>query len=279
MNKSPFYFSKWRFQAKKFDDILRVKSKTAIKNLFIRFRLIAGGSLSIRFVKEAQVLAMKLGKVRREQGVKGLTLYLKSSSVCFQQALAGYRIDNVTLVGPRVSRTATGLPRIIPRSHRLIIVNRKPGCYFLMKYYLSVFYLYRVLVFPGKLKLETITAPGTDYDETFYQPYLEIFSDLILKRTKIKPLDFIKSKVKIFPIFRSSPFTSSITYNPFKKVKAKSGKRAQLWSTNVISLIDATRAVMSNPLFPLFKEFIDILQFRKLSDFINYQRGMKISED
>jgi hypothetical protein len=97
-----------------------------------------------------------------------------------------------------------------------------------MKYYLSVFYLYRVLVFPGKLKLETITAPGTDYDETFYQPYMEIFTDLILKRIKVKPLEFIKAKVKIFPIFRSSPFTSSITYNPFKEIKAKRGKRAQL---------------------------------------------------
>jgi hypothetical protein len=36
---------------------------------------------------------------------------------------------------------------------------------------------------------------------------------------------------------------------------------------------------MSNPLFPLVKEFIDILQFRSLYDFITYQRGMKVTED
>jgi hypothetical protein len=220
-----------------------------------------------------------LQSVRKDQGVRGLTLYLKSSSICLQQSLAGYRIANVTLVGPRVSRTASGIPRIIPRIHRSIIINRRPGCYFLMKYYLSIFYLYRVLNFPGKLKLNTITDPGKSFNLEFYKPYLENFCSIILLKSKVSPLDFMRSKTSIFPIFRSSPFTSAITYNPFKTSRNTKDKRAQLWSSNVLSLMDSTRAIMSNEIAPLILKFLDLLNFSKLSGFIKYQKGMKLSED
>jgi len=115
------------------DDIIRVKAGTTFSFILIKLKLIVGGSLSPSFIKETKVLALKIAKVRKAQGVKGLTLYLKASSVVLQQSLAGYRIDNMTLIGPRVSRTKSGLPRIISRRHRLIMINRKPGCYFLMK--------------------------------------------------------------------------------------------------------------------------------------------------
>lgn len=161
--------------------MLCVKAKTAIKTLFLKFRLIAGGSLSISFVKEAQILAIKLQAIRKAQGKRGLTLYLKSSSVALQQSLAGYRIDNMTEVGPRISRTNSGLPRIIPRLHRSIMINRRPGSYLLMRYYLSIFYIYRSLVFPGKVKLETITKPGVYYDENRFGIHIENFLTLITK--------------------------------------------------------------------------------------------------
>lgn len=115
------------------DDIIRVKAGTTLSFYFIKLKLIVGGSLSPSFFKETKVLAIKLSKIRKQQGIKGLTLYLKACSVILQQSLAGYRIDNMTLIGPRISRTKSGLPRLISRRHRLIMINRKPGCYFLMK--------------------------------------------------------------------------------------------------------------------------------------------------
>lgn len=196
--------------------MLRVKAKTAISSLFIKLRLIAGGSLSSSFVKEAQITAVTLQKLRKDQGIKGLTLFLKSCSIALQQSLAGYRIMDMTKVGPRISRTNSGLPRIIPRVHRLIMINRRPGCYLLMRYYLSIFYIYRVLVFPGKVKLETITAPGVLFNDVLFGNYMESFVALVTRHLKVKPIEYLREKVKIFPIFRSSPFTSSITYNPFK---------------------------------------------------------------
>jgi len=196
--------------------MLRVKAKLEISRLFQKLRLISKGSLSNSFIKETQILAINLIKIRQDQGTKGLTLFLKSCSVALQQSLAGYRIINMTKVGPRVSRTGSGLPRVIPSNHRILMINRGPGCYLLMRYYLTIFYIYRVLVFPGKVKLETITSPGKYYDENRFGIHLENFITLVTSKLKVKPLEFVRSKVKLFPIFRKSPFTSIINYSPFK---------------------------------------------------------------
>jgi len=196
--------------------MLRVKAKLGISRLFQKLRLISKGSLSNSFIKETQILAINLIKIRQNQGTKGLTLFLKSCSVALQQSLAEYRIIDMTKVGPRISRTGSGLPRVIPANHRILMVNRGPGCYLLMRYYLSIFYIYRVLVFPGKVKLETITSPGKYYDENRFGIHLENFITLVTSKLKVKPLEFVRSKVKLFPIFRKSPFTSIINYSPFK---------------------------------------------------------------
>lgn len=219
-----FYFSKWRLQVDKLDDIIRVKAGSALYLIFKNFKYIAGGSISKHFLKEAKILALKLQSIRKDQGTKGLTLFLKSCSITLQQSLSKYRIKDVTLVGPRVSRTRSGLPRIISRHHRNIMINRKPGSYFLMRYYLSIFYIYRVLVFPGKVKLETITNPGKYYDENRMEKYMDIFISHLRGKVRVPPLIALQEKVKIFPIFRSSPFTSRITYNPFRIVLNRSKK-------------------------------------------------------
>jgi hypothetical protein len=217
---------------------------------------------------------MKLQVLRESQGVKGLTLFLKSTSVALQQSLAGYRINDMTLVGPRISRTGQGLPRIIPRSHRRIICNRLPGSYLLMRYYLSIFYIYRNLIFPGKVKIETITSPGKYYDENRFGIHIENFLTLILKKFKVKPLKYIQDRCRVFPIFRSSPFTSCITYNPFLD-QSKKREQAGLWSTHVVSLLDAARHVISSPLHHLFQDILEAFRFEELLDYLKYLKGLR----
>lgn len=259
--------------------MFRVKAIPGISKIFIKLKLISGGSISSIFIKEARVLAFKLSRIRKEQGVKGLTFYLKSCSIALQQSLAGYRIHNMTLVGPRISRTKSGLPRIICRSHRLIMSNRKPGCYFLMKYYLSIFYFYRVLEFPGKLKLETITSPGKLFNMNHYESYMDHFIRIFFPNKLKGPgrgIAFLRSVSRVFPIFRSSPFTNSMVYFPFKTENNSKEKGRQLWSTHVISLIESMRAVMLSPLYPLYKEMADILKFEKLINYFKYQKGMTL---
>lgn len=213
--------------------------------------------------------------------MKGLTLYLKVASVLLQQSLAEYRVDDVTLIGPRISRTRKGLPRVIPASHRYIIVNRRPGCYLLMRYYLSIFYMYRVLTFPGKLKLESISSPGKYFNFERFEIHIDRFIDLFFKRKAGNPLEAIKKRFKIFPIFRSSPSTSAITYDPFKvHKKSRKMKGSQLWSTHVISLLESTRNLMANPLFDIYVDILLLFgKANKLREFLAYQRGAKVLSD
>lgn len=213
MKNKIFYFAKWSISTKQLNDIRHVKV-TTISTLFQKLKVLVGGSISLGFIKCTMTIANSVKFIAKAQGIKGLTLYLKASAVLLQQSVAGHRIIDVGALGPRVSRTkGVGLPRLIPARHRLIIVNRRPGYTYLIKFYLSIFYIYRVLEFPGKLKLETITAPGKFFNMPLYEGYMENFLNLFLKR---KGNTFPIIKPKIFPIFRSSPFTSRLFQQPIK---------------------------------------------------------------
>jgi len=90
-------------------------------------KLIAGGSLSSKFISSLTVTLVELCKISQQQGIRGLVLYLKVAAVILQQASAGHKVPDLSLIGPRVKRNQSGLPRIIPASHRLVIINRRPG--------------------------------------------------------------------------------------------------------------------------------------------------------
>nr|QIR30238.1 RNA-dependent RNA polymerase [Plasmopara viticola lesion associated mitovirus 15] len=216
-------------------------------------KLIAGGSTSLTFISSTKYLSIQLKKILLKQGVKGLCLHLKSCSVSLQQSVSGYIIKDLTQVGPRVSRSRGGLPRLIPASHRIIIHNKKPGYKILIRFYLTIFYLYRVLEFKGSVKLETITKPGIEFDLEFFNKYIENFNTLMKRKIKVNALDYLSSKSRIFSIFKSSPFSSVITTDPISpdQKKLRNGR----WSTHVVPLLDAMRAVSVSPLFSIITKF------------------------
>nr|QIR30239.1 RNA-dependent RNA polymerase [Plasmopara viticola lesion associated mitovirus 16] len=83
------------------------------------------------------------------------------------------------------------------------------------------------------------------------------------KKVKLAPLDYLRSKTKLFSIFKSSPFSSVLVTNPLPDTrKNPNGK----WSTHVVPLLDATRAVSVSSLFPYFLEMFR-LYFPKLEKF------------
>lgn len=124
-----------------------------------------GGSLSKKFISSLTVLLVDLCKISQKQGIKGLVLYLKVNTVILQQAASGHKVPDLTEIGPRVKRNQSGLPRIIPKHHRLIIINRRAGWAYLIRFYLTLFSLYRVLSYTGKVKLNTITDPGKIFNK------------------------------------------------------------------------------------------------------------------
>nr|QIR30237.1 RNA-dependent RNA polymerase [Plasmopara viticola lesion associated mitovirus 14] len=235
--------------------MLRVKAKTAFVDLLIKIKLIAGGSTSRTLLAKLRLVSLTLSKIRKTQGDKGLAMYLKSSAVSLQQGMSGYHIKDLTQVGPRVSRTkGTGLPRIIPASHRLILINKRPGYLILMRFYLSIFYLYRVIEFKGKLKINSITDPGKQFDLSLFVKYVPKFNELMTRGRSVlsDPAGYMRRKFSVFPIFKASPLTS-FTYGFFNydhldksssdyKSRISQVKKSK-WSTHVFPLWFAYKAI------------------------------------
>lgn len=55
-----------------------------------------------------------LHHLHRTQGSPGIVKYTKGATVVLQQVIAGYRISDLSAIGPRFTRTRAGLPRVIP---------------------------------------------------------------------------------------------------------------------------------------------------------------------
>nr|WPH57539.1 putative RNA-dependent RNA polymerase [Rhizoctonia solani mitovirus 129] len=107
-------------------------------------------------VRAIVVILRKFSCIAQTQGIRGLVIHLKAAHVCLTQALGSHKIKDTGGLGPRISRTNTGLPRLI------LAVDRKSireGNTVMIKFYQTLFGMYRVLSFKGKLKYESITSP------------------------------------------------------------------------------------------------------------------------
>lgn len=124
----------------------------------------------------------QLNVVGHKQGLTGLVKSLKVHSVILQQSLAGHVLGDLTPLGPRVSRTKGGIPRLIPVLHRRRIRLGDP---IVIKYYLTIFSLYRDIVIPGILKLSTITDAFKGDERIFkrLEHYIPTFNRLFSKNT------------------------------------------------------------------------------------------------
>jgi len=94
--------------------------------------------------------------IHQHQGMVGLVNWLKANSVLLQQSLGGFKLRDLADLKCRPSRNAQGLPRLVLAQDRALI---RAGNTKVMRFYLTLFNLYRVLEFPGKVKLGTITNP------------------------------------------------------------------------------------------------------------------------
>lgn len=232
-------------------DIISVKAGAAIQHfpaILAKVKLIAGGRVSNGFIKILIELSSSLRRLQAQQGDVGLILYLKAAQVALQQACAGYKVRNMRPLGARISRTKGALlPRIIHPSHRKIIINDMPGKYFIIKFYLTLFYCYRVIVVPKyKVNLDTILKPGVPNVLGFIPVrYYDMFLKAFIRNQSLlnDPLSYFKKVAKLFSILKSSPNNLS-------------DPNISLWSTHPL--------VMMRSLFALVKSnFID--EFRSLA--------------
>lgn len=159
LNSSIISVSQSSKRSKFFNGLWRVKASSGWINFCKKLLIVIRGKVTAPQIRSIVVLVRKFHKVYRDQGARGLCIRTKSLYVLTQQAAAGMKISATQDLGPAVSRSKSGLPREIPVIHRQAI---RKGDLLILRFYLTLFSIYRVLEFPGTLKLNTITDPGID---------------------------------------------------------------------------------------------------------------------
>jgi hypothetical protein len=99
-------------------------------------------------------------KMKQCHGSKHVVNYLKGSHLAIQKFIAGTPVSSLKeILGPGVyPRLASGLPKFINLSDRKLIRSNNTS---VIRFYLTLFSVYRILDCPKQLKLSTITDPFT----------------------------------------------------------------------------------------------------------------------
>jgi len=136
-----------------------VKAEVKLAGLLLRAVPLVFGQLSASLVKVVWGYAKNVRRILRGSGTRGLAIYLKTCYLVTQQVAGGQVVASPWALGGNVARTRKGLPRIINPQHRTSILK---GDLTIIRFWLTLFGLYRVVEFKGALKLKTITDPGVD---------------------------------------------------------------------------------------------------------------------
>lgn len=86
-----------------------------------------------------------------------LVRYLKACQVTLMQVCSGGPVAKSSELGGKHRRAKGGIPSLIPVYHRVAI---RRGDISVLRFWLSLLGVYRLIEVKGKLSLETITAPG-----------------------------------------------------------------------------------------------------------------------
>lgn len=206
----------------------------AMVGIFLRLIPAIGGTSSKSKVYNVKSMLKSINRIALDQGLPGLVKYLKTCCILLQQYLGGHQIKDLSSVGPRVSRTKSGLPRLLPSSVRYSI---RKGSQFWVRMSLSILSLFRALKYPGKLKTSTITAPYTGTEEMLKEiiAFIPRFLQVFVKN----PGRHLLGPMKIAPISKSSPNTKWLDEkNPLNEVMST--------STSPLSVLLSLRSLSSD---------------------------------
>lgn len=217
----------------------------AFPNLLGKLKAIVGGRVSKSFFSICVNIHKQLKHIQSTQGAYGLIVYLKAAQISLQQASSGYKVRDMKPFGAKISRTKGSLmPRIVAAPHRHIINNNLPGKYFLIRFYLTIFYSYRVIQVPKyKVNLSTILNPGVDDPKQFIPSrYYVKFLNVFIKddRLFLDPLKFLREHSKFFTILKSSPSNFSVNEH-------------NLWSTHPLVMFRSMSALVGSNIIGPFR--------------------------
>jgi tRNA pseudouridine-54 N-methylase len=167
---------------------------------FLNILLVFGRSKTPFWGLTCKRFLKKIKLIYKTQGAPGLVKRLKASSVIYQQSLSKYNVPDIS---PRIARSKSGLPAIIPAEHRKLILQDDVAT---SKMWSTLFSIFRDISYPGTLKLSTITNSNNMnpciYELWNYVPY---FTKLFF----IAESDKVLTMKSPFSITTSSPQSSS----------------------------------------------------------------------
>lgn len=155
-----------------------VKSVSRLTGLLVRVIPLIVGSASTSWVKAATVYARFVVALVRKQGQRGAAVYLKACNLILLRAISGEPLPSTRDAGCAVAVSHGGLPRLIPANHRARI---KGGDTSVIRFWLALFTLYRVLVFRGKLSIKTIITPGVEISEDLLWDWRDFVNEVFLR--------------------------------------------------------------------------------------------------
>jgi len=163
----------------------------------LRQMYLTGGRPTRAGIAAISSFLRKINLLKRNQGIPGVVKHLKGSHVLLQQIIAGHKLPDTGLLGPRIRRGHQGIPAIIPPHYRISIMN---GDTTVIRLWMTLFSIYRDMSYQGKASLDTIidgplTGP-VDLGK-FYPIFVNLF---INKEIKLP-------STSLFPILTASPTT------------------------------------------------------------------------
>jgi len=175
----------------------------------VGWRIVTLSFLSTKETSRFRMLhnfAAHLIKMNKNHGEVYTTKYLKASQLAIQKKLAGQPLKSLREVEPdfnfpRLSKS--GLPSIIKTTDRSSICNCS---YSVIRFYLSLFSLYRVIKLPCQPKIQTITDNfgGNLQGLSTFNLWLGIHTNHFVKKFLNTSLKDLKCS-RILPIIKSSP--------------------------------------------------------------------------
>jgi uncharacterized membrane-anchored protein YhcB (DUF1043 family) len=224
--------------SKRFNDLFRRNAGRGLINVFLKMVYAIRPRISSCTVKQVVFFSKKCYRLYKHNGIKGLTQYLKACQVLLQQSIGGYKVKDLSPLNCRPKRNRYGSPLLIPRISRPLIHTKTNKSIVML--WMTLFGVYRVLDFKGKLKLNTITAPF-DLKPSILKEWEDFIdkewqSRLLFKKMSVE--DKIPS-VRLRPISTSSPTSSLLkTVLPKAYKTIVSTHWASLWLSAYLWLQD-----------------------------------------
>lgn len=242
--------------------LLKVKLGRPMLKVIFLIPTVLGIKRNLSLVKVLITYLASVHRLYAAGGMRFVVIYLKACHTILQQSIGGQRLSDVGPFGARVSRTRSGgLPRLIPSLHRKRIRN---GELLVIRLWLSLFSLYRILDIPGKTKLSTITDGSTAKPEFIEQfsNFVDTFWRSLWFLLSRKGLAILEAWKRGGPTFMGSALEAKPELlSKSSPVLSDAALYVKIASTSPLSLLLSARTWMrywKTPLGKAFRKWLDI---------------------